>query len=209
MTYRSSTPSFEDQEIQRLRDLLPASLRPVISIEPAPGYGVEDLIRLKPRPPWQPTGTFQINLQQWRMIPEPQRDLLFLREVGWFDSRTWFQPGLYQGIVVIGAISTLAELALQNGFSVLLAGGVTGLAIRQIWQDRNRETVHFDADDFALQRAQFRGYDRQAAARHLLTALEQVQKLDRAEPLSIMRLQRLQAIAQGSGQPMNSAPTSR
>ncbi|MDX2273638.1 MAG: DUF3318 domain-containing protein [Cyanobacteriota bacterium] len=196
MTSFADIKSFELAEIQRLRDLLPASLRPLLAIEAAPAYSSGALLGLKPRPPWQPNGVIQINFPIWQGIPQPQRDLLFLREAGWFDSRTWLQPGLYQAIATVGGIATLYEAVMHNPFALLLGAGVTGLAVKQIWQDLHSETVHFDADEFALQRAQFRGYDRQAAARHLLTALEQVQKLDRTDVLSMMRLQRLQAIAQ-------------
>jgi hypothetical protein len=181
-------------EIQRLRDLLPASLRPLLAIEPIVS-GSPDLIRIKPHPPWQPTGVLQIQFSRWISIPQGQRDLLFLREAGWFDSRNWLQPGLYQGIAAAGSLATVVELALHNPFSVLLAGGVTGLAVRQIWQNLNDDNVHFNADEFALRRAQYRGYDRREAARHLVTALETVQRLDKSDALNVMRLQRLQAIA--------------
>lgn len=183
------------EEIQRLRDLLPASLRPLLTIEAMP-YGANDrLLRVKPRPPWQPTGTLQIDFSRWANIPQPQRDLLFLREAGWFDSRNWLQPGLYQGLAVSGVLATVLELTLQNPLSVVLAGGVTGLAVRQIWSGMNSDTAHFDADEFALRRAQYRGYDRRSAARHLVLALENVQRVDKSDVQIVMRLQRLKAIA--------------
>ncbi|MEM9512596.1 MAG: DUF3318 domain-containing protein [Cyanobacteria bacterium J06642_2] len=185
------------EEIQRLRDLLPASLRPLLTIE-AMSYGYPDgdrLLRVKPRPPWQPTGTLQIDFSRWLSIPQAQRDLLFLREAGWFDGRNWLQPGLYQGLAVSGALATLLELTLHNPLSVVLAGGVTGLAVRQIWTGMNSDTAQFDADEFALRRAQYRGYDRRSAARHLVLALENVQRVDKRDVQVVMRLQRLKAIA--------------
>lgn len=199
MAYSASTRD-PQPEIQRLRDLLPASLRPLLTIAPMP-YGTiatdpnRQLIAIKPRPPWQPTGTIQIQFSQWLAIPPEQRDLLFLREAGWFDSRAWLQPGWYQGIAAAGSLATLLELALHNPLSVLLAGGVTGLAVRQVWQNLNSDNAHFNADEFALRRAQYRGYDRREAASHLLTALETVQRVDRTDVLTILRLQKLKAIA--------------
>ena len=116
-------------------------------------------------------------------------------EAGWFDGRNWLQPGLYQGIAAAGTLATVLELALHNPLSVLLAGGVTGLAVRQVWQNVNSDNAQFDADEFALRRAQYRGYDRRDAARHLLRGLETVQQVDRTDVLTVLRLQRLQAIS--------------
>ncbi|NJO85419.1 MAG: DUF3318 domain-containing protein [Synechococcaceae cyanobacterium RM1_1_27] len=138
-----------------------------------------------------------IDFSRWQRIPQPQRDLLFLREVGWFDTRNWFRPGLYQIVAAVGGVSVLAELASQNFFSVLLAGGVAGLAIRQVWQDMNSETAQLDADEFALRRAQFRGYDRPEAARQLALAIETTLQADKTDIETTLRLQRLQAIARG------------
>jgi hypothetical protein len=199
MSRASYVDPFEQEETQRLRDLLPASLRPLIQIKPLPVSTTASVLEIQPRPPWQPTGAIRIDFRRWSGFPQPQRDLLFLREVGWLDSRTWFQLGPYQAIALVGGGSAVVELALHNPFSVLLASGVAGLAVRQIWQNLNRESIQFDADEFALKRAQFRGYDRQSAARHLMAALETVQRIDRTDPTNLMRLQRLQAIAQDRG----------
>ena len=193
MAYSASRPD-PQQEIQRLRDLLPASLRPLLAIAPAPGIS-NKLIGVRPRPPWSPNGTIEIQFSRWMSIPQPQRDLLFLREAGWFDGRNWLQPGLYQGLAAAGSLATVVELALHNPLSVLLAGSLTGLAVRQVWQNVNSDNAEFDADEFALRRAQYRGYDRRDAARHLLAGLETVQRVDRTDVLTVLRLQRLKAIA--------------
>jgi hypothetical protein len=194
-------------EMDRLRDLLPASLRSLVVIESV--ALPENLpLRLKRGQPWQPIGYIQLNMNRWLRIPQPQRDLLFLREVGWFDSRNWLQPGFYQVIAVVGLLSTLTELALQNPYSALLAGGVTTLAVNQIRQNLNKESLQFEADEFALRRAQYRGYDRQAAARHLIEALETLSKQDPEDITTAIRLQRLKAIAR-TGQPSHrSEPSS-
>ena len=193
VAYSSSRPD-PQQEIQRLRDLLPASLRPLLAIAPAKAVS-GSLIGIKPRPPWSPNGTVEIEFPRWLSLPQPQRDLLFLREAGWFDGRNWLQPGLYQGLAAAGSLATVVELALHNPLSVLLAGSLTGLAVRQVWRNVNSDNAQFDADEFALRRAQYRGYDRREAARHLLAALETVQRVDRTDVLTVLRLQRLQAIA--------------
>lgn len=184
----------EQQEIERLRDLLPATLRPVLRITVV-SYGAAALIRLKPKPIWQPNGVIELDYSRWRSLPQGQRDLLFLREAGWFDSRTWLQPGLYQLIAAGGAIATVAEIAMQNPFSVVLAGGVTGLAVRQVWQNLNSDEAQYDADEFALRRAEYRGYERRAAARFLYEALEQTVQVDKTQVVNVVRLQRLLAVA--------------
>lgn len=195
-------------EMDRLRDLLPASLRSLIVIE---SVTLPDTVhlRLKRGQPWQPMGYIQLNMNRWLRIPQAQRDLLFLREAGWFDSRNWLQPGLYQAIATVGLLSTLAELAFQNPYAALLAGGVTTLAVNQIRQNLNKESLHFEADEFALRRAQYRGYDRQAAARHLVEALEMLSKEDPEDITTAIRLQRLKAIARtGQPTPQRSDPSS-
>lgn len=192
-----NTP-YEQTEILRLRDLLPASLRPLITIAPRSAATATAVISLRRKAPWRPEGIIEIEFSRWRSVPQPERDLLFLREAGWFDTRNWLQPGLFQIIAVAGGLSTVVELSLQNPFSALLAGGVTGLAINQIRQSLFSETAEMEADEFALRRAQFRGYDRQSAARHLVSGLESVLRLDPRDITTIMRLQRLKAIAQES-----------
>lgn len=186
----------QSEEIQRLRDLLPASLRSLVTLQPAM-VPLEAPLRLKRSAPWRPDATLLIDFSRWQRIPQPQRDLLFLREVGWFDTRNWLRPGLYQIVAAVGGVSVLAELASQNFFSVLLAGGVAGLAVRQVWQDMNSETAQLDADEFALRRAQFRGYDRSEAARQLALAIETTLQADKTDIETTVRLQRLQAIARG------------
>ncbi len=194
----SSGPSgmAQAEEIQRLRDLLPASLRSLIAVQPAV-MPLDGLLKLKRSAPWRPDATLWVDFGRWPRIPQPQRDLLFLREVGLFDGQNWLRPGLYQMVAAVGGVSILAELASQNFFSVLLAGGVTGLAIRQVWQDIKGPTAQLDADEFALRRAQFRGYDRQEAARQLALALETTLQADKSDIDTTLRLQRLQAIARG------------
>ncbi len=196
MTPASKYQSLEQTEIGRLRDLLPASLRPLLEIAPAPVSLEGAPLKLRRRPPWNLNGMIEIDFRRWSAIPQPQRDLLFLREAGWFDCRNWLQPGVYQIIALVGSVSIIGELAAHNAFAAVLASGVTSLAIRQLWQNMNGEATHLNADEFALKRAQFRGYDRQAAARHLLAALELVQRVDKTDILIAMRVQRLQAIAQ-------------
>ncbi|MFS8778713.1 DUF3318 domain-containing protein [Synechococcus sp. W70.1] len=188
-----SLETFQKEEIERLRDLLPASFRAWIKV--VPHSGGERLLVSRRQAPWQPQGTIAIDFRRWQGIPQPHRDLLFLREVGWLSHRNWLQPGFYQLLALFGGITTLVELSLQHPFSALLAGGITALSVRQIWQSLNRESAPFDADEFALRRAQFRGYTRQEAAQHLAEALEQTLKLDPSDILTALRLQRLRTIA--------------
>ncbi len=190
--------SYEQGEIARLRDLLPASLRPLITITPCSAVTATTVIDLRRRTPWRPEGIIEIEFSRWRSIPQPERDLLFLRQVGWFDTRNWLQPGPYQIIAAVGGLSVVVELAMQNPFSALLAGGVAGLAVNQIRQSLSSQTAEMDADEFALRRAQFRGYDRRTAARHLISGLESVLKVAPTDITTVMRLQRLKAIAQDS-----------
>ncbi len=179
------------QEIMRLRDLLPASLRALVTILPGQGK----LIASKPRSPWQPQTQIEIDFSRWLGQPQGQRDLLFLREVGWDQSRSFLQPGLYQWVTLAAGVGAITEAVLGDPLGVLLAAGLGAVTVRQIWQDKTGEAAHFAADDFALARAEFRGYTRSEAAAHLWQGLERQPDLDRTDVTTLVRLQRLQALA--------------
>ncbi|MEN9204532.1 MAG: DUF3318 domain-containing protein [Thermostichales cyanobacterium SZTDM-1c_bins_54] len=192
------------QEIMRLRDLLPASLRAFVTIVPGQG----SLIQRRPQAPWQPRIQIQLDLGRWLALPQGQRDLLFLREVGWAQSRSFLQPGLYQFVTLAAGVGTLVEAVLGDPVGVVMAGGLAAVAARQIWLEKTGEAAHFAADDFALARAEFRGYSRAQAAAHLWQALERLPDLDRTDVTTLVRLQRLQALARGVNSPAHSGGNS-
>jgi Protein of unknown function (DUF3318) len=185
-----------NEEIGRLRDLLPASWRMVTSIKSKPE---------QPEPissfqilPWQKGAQVNINFRLWRQLPEAQRDMLLLHEVSWRQQTKWLQTGAYQGI---------AGAAFVGGVVEGLQGDVTGMAIaillgtigiNQILRKNKSSQIEIEADNEALEVAQKRGYSETEAARALLEAIPAVAKLigrNKPEFTELIRCQNLRAIA--------------
>lgn len=182
-----------DVEIQRLRELLPASGRMKTLIRAArQGRRVIDAPFPKP---WQlGDRTLSINFGQWSQLTEPQRDLLLLRTVSWLMSIQWFKPGLYQGATGLALGGTLFELAGGDPLGVLVSGGLGAIAIRQIWQNYRSPEREIEADSEAVRIAQRRGYDLETATSSLLGAIQTVVQLEDRSTLSYVELLRCQSL---------------
>ena len=107
-----------NEEIARLRDLLPASWRMTTSIKSK--AELSKPIASLPILPWQKGTQVNVDFRLWRQLPEAQRDMLFLYEVSWRQQTKWLQTGVYQGV---------AEIALIGGIIETVQGDVTGIAI--------------------------------------------------------------------------------
>lgn len=70
-----------NEEIARLRDLLPASWRMTTSIKSKPEQ--PETISSLQILPWVKGAQIGINFRLWRQLPEAERDLLLLHEVSW------------------------------------------------------------------------------------------------------------------------------
>lgn len=180
-----------DSEIQRLRELLPASGRMKTIIRATrQGWRVIDAPFPKP---WQwGDRAILINFSQWSQFTEPQRDLLLLRTVIWLMSIQWFKPGLYQGAMGLALGSTLFELAGRDPVGVLVCGGLGAIAIRQIWQNHRSPEREIEADTEAVRIAQRRGYDLETATGALLGAIQTVGQLEGRSAPSYVELLRCQ-----------------
>jgi len=186
-------------EIRRLLDVMPASGRmnsKIVSV--ASQLQVIDcggsLLRLEHRPIF-------LNFDLWSQLSQPQRDLLILRTVGWLKSSRWLKPELYQGGVVVGLIGTLVELMQGDAVGVVVATGLGAIATTQIWRNTRGLPVELEADAFALNVAQRRGYSESDAAKHLMHAIKAVGKLEGRSGLTfneLIRSQNLSVIAGGA-----------
>lgn len=185
-----------NEEIARLRDLLPASWRMVTSIKSKPEQAepVSSLQIL----PWQKGTQVNINFRLWRQLPEAQRDMLLLHEVSWRQQTKWLQTGAYQGIAAAAFIGGVVE-AVQGdvtGMAIAILLGTIG--INQILRKNKSSQIQIEADSEALDVAQKRGYSETEAARALLDAIPAVAKLigrDKPEFTELIRCQNLRAIA--------------
>lgn len=186
----------QNAEINRLRDLLPASarMRTRLMLSATQPY----LIQAKFPKPWNETHPVTLNLTLWPQLTQAERDLLFLRTVCWVTSINLLQPGWYQGLVVVGLLGTTVELVQANALGLLITGGLTTLAGVQIWRSNRNLQIELAADERAVQVAQWRGYTEAEAVQALLSAIEAVPRIEgksSSEVTDLVRCRNLQKLA--------------
>lgn len=185
-----------NEEIARLRDLLPASWRMYTSVKSKPEQ--PELLSSMPILPWQRGTQININFRLWRQLPEAQRDLLFLHEISWRQQTKWLQMGAYQGIAAVSVVGGIVE-AVQGdvtGIAIALLLGTIGF--NQILRSHKSSQVKVQADNEAINVAQKRGYREEEAAQALLEAIPAMARLigrNTPEFTELIRCQNLRAIA--------------
>jgi len=189
-----------EPEIRRLLDLMPASGRMVTKIVPQPR---RSQVIETPFPwPWDRRARpIYINFNLWRRLSRPQRDLLLLEAVSWLLGIEWFKPGIYQGVLLAGVVGGTVEIVQGDAVGVLVAGGLSVLAGRQIWQDARSVRTQLDSDEAAIEVARQRGYSSEEAAKHLRSAIEAVAEMEGRSSLDfseLVRAQHLKRLAQQS-----------
>lgn len=148
--------------------------------------------------PWNRERPIFINFDLWRQLTKPQRDLLLLRSVSWTVAIRWFKPDLYQGLAVSGALGGFVELLQGDAVGVVVAGGLSAIAARQLWRSYRSSQAEIAADEAAIRVALRRGYSEAEAAGHLLAAIEAIAPIERRSSLNfieLIRSQNLRAIA--------------
>ncbi len=183
-------------EIRRLLDVMPASGRMMtkIVIKPEQAKVIDATFPL----PWNRERPIYINFDLWRRLTKAQRDLLLLRTVSWLIGVKWFKPDIYQGMAIAGILGTFVESAQADPVGIVVAGGLTTLAMVRIWRTNRSQQTELDADQAAIRVAQRRGYSEAEAAQHLLSAIEGVAKIEGRsglEFIELIRSQNLRAIA--------------
>ncbi|NEO98092.1 MAG: DUF3318 domain-containing protein [Symploca sp. SIO2E9] len=185
-----------DPEIRRLLDIMPASGRMLTKVVSKPQ---QTTVVEAPFPlPWSRERPIYINFDLWRRLPRPQRDLLILRAVSWLVGIRWFKPDLYQGVVLVGMLGSIVELAQGDAVGIVVAMGLSGIAGSQIWRATRSSESELNADAAAIKGAQRRGYTETEAAEYLLSSIEAVAQLEGRSELNfteLIRSQNLRAIA--------------
>ncbi|HEY9729835.1 MAG TPA: DUF3318 domain-containing protein [Chroococcales cyanobacterium] len=185
-----------EPEIRRLIELMPASGRMLTKIVSRPQ---QSTVIETPFPyPWSRSRSIYVNFDLWRRIPKAQRDVLMLRAVSWLINIKWFKPDIYQGIVLVGLLGGIVELAQGDAVGTVVATGLSAIAGTQIWRSTRSSQRELDADEAAIQVATRRGYTESEAARHLLAGIETVAQIERRPSLDfteLVRTQNLKAIA--------------
>lgn len=184
-------------EIRRLLDTMPASGRMMTKIvsKPEQPKVIDTAFPL----PWSQERPIYINFDLWRRLTKPQRDLLLLRTVSWLTGFKWFKPDIYQGVVVAGFLGAAVEAVQGDAVGVVVAGGLTALAMSRIWRMNRSQQIELSADDAAIRVAQRRGYSEAEAAQHLLSAIEAVAKIEGRTALDFIELIRCQNLRAISG----------
>ncbi|ACK69874.1 conserved hypothetical protein [Gloeothece citriformis PCC 7424] len=186
-----------DSEISRLLDLMPASGRMLTRIVSKPQQ--TKVIDFTFPLPWQRgTRYIYINFDLLRRLSRPQRDLILLRAVSVLINVQWFKPNIYQGITVAALVGLTVELIQTDAVGIVIAGGLTTLAVNQIWRNNRSVQRELDADEAAIKVALRRGYSETEAALQLLSGIEAVAQLEGRSSLSfseLIRCQNLKAIA--------------
>lgn len=186
-----------ESEISRLLDLMPASGRMLTKLVSKPQ---QTKVIDTPFPlPWQQGNRYiYINFDLWRQLSRPQRDLILLRAVSILTNVRWLKPDLYQGITLAALAGLSVELIQADVVGIVLAGGLTTLAARQIWRNNRSVQREIDADEGAIKVALRRGYTETEAAKHLLSGIETVAQIEGRSSLNfteLIRCQNLRAIA--------------
>ncbi|WJI27546.1 DUF3318 domain-containing protein [Thermosynechococcus sp. B1] len=184
-------------EIPRLLDLMPASARMRCKLVSRPQQS--KVLRYQPALPWGDR-PIEINFRLWQHLDTPERDLLLLRAVAWFNTTGLIKLDLYQGLTVAGLLGTVLQVVQADPVGILVAGGLTTLAGLQVWQNTRGIPVEVAADRQALQLAQRRGYSEQEAAKALLAGISQVAELERRPVLDVTELIRCQNLRQLAGE---------
>ncbi len=183
-------------EIRRLYDVMPASGRMMTKIASKPEQAkvIEATFPL----PWSQERPITINFDLWRRLTKPQRDLMLLRAVSWLTGVKWFRPDIYQGVVVAGLLGAIVESVQADLVGIVVAGGLTGMAVTGIWRQNRSSESELNADEVAIKIALRRGYSETEAAQHLVSAIEAVAKIEGRSSLNfteLVRSQNLRVIA--------------
>ena len=185
-----------NEEIARLRDLLPASWRMTTSIKSIPEQ--PEAISSLPILPWVKDTQIGINFRLWRQLPEAQRDLLLLHEISWRQQTKWLQAGVYQGVSALSLVGIIIEAVEGDVTGIAIALLLGTIGINQILRKNKSSQIQVAADQEAIAIAQKRNYGEAEAAKALLDAIPAAARLagrNTPEFTELIRCQNLKAIA--------------
>lgn len=165
-----------DLEIRRLLDVMPASGRMRTKVTSKPEQPT--VISTRSPLPWVQDQPITINFGLWQRLSQPQRDLVILHTVSWLTTSNPFKPNLYQGLTLAGVVGAAVEGVQGDVVGLLVAAGLSAIAVTQIWRTSRSLQTELAADEAAIYVAQRRGYTETEAAQHLLSAINAIAKLE-------------------------------
>lgn len=181
----------QNDEIRRLLDLMSASGRMHTKIisKPQQSQVIDTPFPL----PWQgKTKSIYINFDLWQRLSRSQRDLILLRAVSWLIGIKWFQPNWYQGLTLVGLTGIVTEFTQGDAIGVIFAGGLTAIALQQIWSKNRSQEKEISADEAAIKIALRRGYNSAQAAKSLLEGIQLIAEIEGRSGLNFIELLRVQ-----------------
>jgi hypothetical protein len=204
-TYQGSD---QETEIRRLTELMPASGRMLTKIQSQPKQS--RVVDAQFPKPWQlGDRLIKINFTLWWELPIQERDLLLLSVVCRLAGIRWFKPDIYQGLTAAGVVGVGFQLWQQDVVGLIVAGGLTALAARQIWQGYQSNEREIEADAQAIKVAVRRGYEQREAVNALTSAIETMARIENRSSLSfteLLRVQNLRLQFSSQGNPTRSRP---
>ncbi|MEI6427020.1 MAG: DUF3318 domain-containing protein [Pseudanabaena sp. ELA607] len=185
-------------EIPRLRDLLPAAWRMQTTIK----IKNEQMEVIASRLQFGIAGAVQIHLNSrlWQELSEPQRDLVFLREIAWRQTTNWVQFGAFQGLSLLGVAGLAIESIDGDAMGIAVATLLAGVGAQQILRQHRSAENEVNADTEAIDIAQRRSYSEKDAAEALLEAIPAIAKLENRYKPSFTELIRCQNLRILTGQ---------
>ncbi|WP_227498533.1 DUF3318 domain-containing protein [Synechococcus sp. PCC 7336] len=194
----AETSMLDEREVQRLKDLLPASSRDSIEILAAPFSQVE-VIRGSRLLPWQRRLKILIKPREWEQFTPNQRSTVFLHKVGYHSRSLTRTLDFYAALAGLGGVSMVVEGFQRDPVGIAVSGGLGGLAIWQLIKDRASDRRLLAADAYAVDRLVLRGLPRIQAVEALGQALHIEARLEGRsgnELLDVLRYQNLKRLAQ-------------
>jgi len=188
----------EQAEIDRLLDLLPASMRESVKILPASERQTV-VIKGRRQMPWERQMRLFIKPYEWRQFTPLQRAGLFLHKVGYYSRAASRQIDFYLAIAALGGLSLIFEVVQQDPVGATVSGGLSGLALWQLRRDQTNDRRLLAADAYAVDRLVLRGVPRLQAVEALGQALHLEARLEGRsgnDLLDMLRYQNLKRLAQ-------------
>jgi predicted Zn-dependent protease len=118
--------------------------------------------------------------------------------VAWSTRVRWFKADLDQGIAVAGILGGIFEFAQGDAIGVVVAGGLSAIALNRIWRNARSAKGEIEADEAGIKVACRRGYEQAEAAQALLESIEAVAKIEGRRSLNfneLLRSQNLRTLA--------------
>jgi hypothetical protein len=185
-------------EVERLLDLLPASMRSTVQVYPAPERQTA-VIKGQRQFLWKRKVKLYIKPYEWQQFTPNQRSSLFLHKVGYCSRNLSRQLDFYLALTALGAMSMVFESVQQDPVGITVSGGLGGLALWQMRRDYSSDRRLLAADAYAVDRLVLRGMARLQAVESLGQALHVEARLEGRtgnELVDVLRYQNLKRLAQ-------------